>query len=548
MNQPPSTMTIELEEKDIRNDLPEVVNAMSKMRAETIKNRKLTDAQKDEYLHMSYRLASGIQAVADEPMTKRMQVVADRLNKNPTLLRYDPMQDGYWRKQEGRFAEALDDLLIATVRDDFHSVDAKHHVLQAVKYLGVEDTPLKEREKVYDTILPFHGPVPLETRENLLKKLFGRLLGNQYKLSNLEGLALNIDATSDGFTDEFMQMARDRGYTTLRVEMTDKDFEKVKAQLKDMQVVGSGEIRPNQKLINFLERAVRYTRPISYVFLGALPRSLQERLGNTLSNYNVENTLYASVYTEFIAGALSLLGGGVTAAVMNDVGIAIYVPIGVSLIADSFARESNSKRKVSSEHSEFDRPVGSVFTKPIFYPLEKYFNDREDKTVTVELPVRKIEASSQIPNPIAFYDAIGKIQVPEDVERNLVWDNENHHQFGKSFMAYVKEHAGTQPQGIEIVTSINKPNQAVVYAHELPVDGYRKYSSLFCFNGRRYLLTAVGPNKGTDNFVENASTILADGSDNQKKLERLGKELDARYVHLREYRKGQVASDMEGFC
>src|SRR3989338_11521055 len=103
MNQPSSTMTIELEEKDVRNDLPDVVNAMSKIRAETIKDRKLTDEQKDEYLHMSYRLASGIQAVADEPMTKRMQVVADRLNKNPTLLRYDPMQDGYWRKQERSF-------------------------------------------------------------------------------------------------------------------------------------------------------------------------------------------------------------------------------------------------------------------------------------------------------------------------------------------------------------------------------------------------------------------------------------------------------------
>ena len=139
------------------------------------------------------------------------------------------------------------------------------------------------------------------------------------------------------------------------------------------------------------------------------------------------------------------------------------------------------------------------------------------------------------------------MEVPEEAERNLVWDNENHHQFGKSFMAYVKEHSGTQPRGIEIATLINKPNQAVVYNHELSVDGYRKYSSLFCFNERRYLVTAVEPNKENNNFIENASTILADNSDNQKKLEKLGKELDARYVHLREYRSGQVASDMEGF-
>jgi hypothetical protein len=541
MNQPPTTMTIELEEKDVRNDLPEVVNSMSKMRAETIKDRKLTDQQKDEYLHMSYRLASGIQAVADEPMTKRMQVVADRLNKNPTLLRYDPMQDGYWRKQEGRFAEALDDLLIATVRDDFHSVDAKHHVLQAVKYLGVEDAQSKEREKVYDTILPFHGPVPLETREGILKKIFGRLLGNQYKLSNLEGLALNIDATSDGFTDEFLAMARDRGYTTLRVEMTDKDFEKVKAQLKDMQVIGQKDIPKNQRLINFANGFVRYTKPVSYLFLGALPQSLQNRLDRTLPNFSKGSAFTASCWIQIGSSVV----GAILLAVAQQNGW--YILGGIPTLVDGIARGLIGSDTNLDSYWYYDKSAGSVFLKPVFYPLEKHLNEKPRKTVTIEVPVRKIEASQQVPNPIAFYDAIGKMEVPEDVERNLVWDNENHHQFGKSFMAYVKEHAGTQPQGIEIATSINKPNQAVVYNHELPVDGYRKYSSLFCFNGRRYLVTAVEPNRGTNNFVENASTILADNSDNHKKLERLGKELDARYVHLREYRSGQVASDMEGF-
>ena len=471
MNQPSSTMTIELEEKDVRNDLPDVVNAMSKIRAETIKDRKLTDEQKDEYLHMSYRLASGIQAVADEPMTKRMQVVADRLNKNPTLLRYDPMQDGYWRKQEGRFAEALDDLLIATVRDDFHSVDAKHHVLQAVKYLGVEDTPLKEREEIYDTILPFHGPVPLETKENLLKKLSGRLIGNQYKLSNLEGLALNIDATSDGFTDEFLAMARDRGYTTLRVEMTDKDFERVKSQLKDMQVVDSKDISQNQRLINFTNGVVRYTKPISYLFLGALPRSLQDRLDNTLSTFSKRSAFTASCWTQ----AGGSIGGAMVLAISQ--GIGWYLLCGIPPLVDGIVRGIMGLS--DNENGNYDHSVSSAFLKPVFYPLEKHLNEKARKTVTVELPVRKIEASQQVPNPIAFYDTIGKMEVPEEAERNLVWDNENHHQFGKSFMAYVKEHSGTQPRGIEIATLINKPNQAVVYNHELSVDGYRKYSSLF---------------------------------------------------------------------
>src|SRR3989338_4886656 len=233
MNQPPSTMNVELEDKDVRKDLSEIVNAMSKMRAETIKDRKLRDEQKDEYLHMSYRLASGIKAVAEEPMIKKMQIVAERLNKNPDILKYEPMQDGFWRKKEGRFTDALDDLLFSIVSDDFHSVDAKHDVLQAVKYLGVEDASKKEREEVYDTILPFHGPVLLGTRESLVKKIFGRLFGNQYKISNLDELALHIDATGNGFTDEFIQMARDRGYTTLRVDISEKDFKRLGGEKKE---------------------------------------------------------------------------------------------------------------------------------------------------------------------------------------------------------------------------------------------------------------------------------------------------------------------------
>ncbi len=539
MNQPPSLINIELEDKDVRNDLLEVVNAMSKMRAETIKDRKLTDEQKDEYLHMSYRLASGIKAIADEPMTKRMQTVADRLNKNPTLLKYDPMQDGYWRKQEGRFAEALDDLLIASVRDDFNSVDAKHHVLQAVKYLGVEDAELKEREKVYDTILPFHGPVPLETRENLLKKIFGRLLGNRYELSNLEGLALNIDAVTNGFTDEFIQMARDRGYTTLRIEMTDKELEKVKSQLKDMQVVDSRDIQLNPRLVNFVNGVVKYTKPLAYLILGAIPRSLQERVGN-ISNYNVKTAFENSVILEGIAGLFGV-ASGIVGGIFVDPWYLVQITLpGALSLVDSFGRLVNSGP--SNDH-----PVGSAFLKPIFYPLERYLDKKSRNTITVELPVRKIEASKQVPNPIAFYDAIGKMEVPEKAEKNLIWDDENHHQFGKSFMAYLEKHASAKPQGIEIATLIDKSNQAVVYNHELSVERYRKYFSLFCFNGRRYLVTAIGANKRENNFVENTAEILSSNSDNQKKLESLGKKLDLRYVHLREYRNGQITSDMEGF-
>lgn len=180
MNQPPATINIELGDNDVKEDLVSIINAMSKIRAEAVKDKNFSDGQKDEYLHLVYRLASGIKAVADEQMIKRMQIIADRLNKNKSLSNYDPMQDGYWRDRENKFLDTLDNLLFCVVRDDFCNLDAKHHVLQAVRYLGVEETSLNDREEVYNTILPFQEPSLI--KESIFKKILGWIFGVQYKL------------------------------------------------------------------------------------------------------------------------------------------------------------------------------------------------------------------------------------------------------------------------------------------------------------------------------------------------------------------------------
>ena len=73
MNEVPKHVTLELEEADVQSDIIKVTDAMSRIRAEALHNEKLTDAQKDEYLHLTYRLASGIEGTADSKTVKKLE-------------------------------------------------------------------------------------------------------------------------------------------------------------------------------------------------------------------------------------------------------------------------------------------------------------------------------------------------------------------------------------------------------------------------------------------------------------------------------------------
>ncbi len=536
---PPSSMVIELEEKDIRSDIPKIVNAMSKIRAECIKSKNASESQKDEYLHLTYRLASGIKALADGPITERMGLIAENINKNPALLRYDPMQDGYWKRREGEFTKTLDDLLINCLRDDFHDTDSKHHVLQAIKYLGVEGASFKEREEVYSTILPFQKALlPDNRKEKLIQRMFKRMFGGQYKAESLEDLILRVDMVKNGFSPELMDIAKEMGYTILRADIKKSEFDKIKPFLNSSQIIDAKTNSANPKLINFADNLVKYTSPVSYPFLGALPESLQKRLHDTLPRFNKEYAFGVSVYTE-IAAALS---GLVAIAIYPD--ILPYSPTIPSIFIDALIRGL----KGTGFSERYHHSVGSVFLKPFFYPLEKYLDkiDRDKETLTVDIPLRKTELSQYIPNPISHYDEIARLDVPEDIEKNLEWGTGNHHSFGRLFVEYIRKNTRDPPAKINIDTKVDRESQSVIYEHQLLVGGYRKNSLLFCFNEKeRYIVTAIMQNNGTEGFAENAARILSSGSDVSEKMNDLGRSSDMKYIHMIEYKNGQIVKDIE---
>ena len=241
---PPSHITLELEDKDIREDISKIIEAMSKMRAEATKDKGITKKQADEYLHLTYRLASGIRAIADKTLFEKMQAIAGAMERNSALLSYDPRQDGYWQKKEKRFVRTLDELLINISGENFQTLDAKHHLLQAVKFLGAAEMPFEEKARVYETITPF-GAAPLPS-EGLLRRILGSIVGSRYEVERIDDLTLR----SDGDVRDLAFLVREAsglGYERVRMKMPPKDFEKL-GQLPelheiDMQIVGTEPIR-----------------------------------------------------------------------------------------------------------------------------------------------------------------------------------------------------------------------------------------------------------------------------------------------------------------
>jgi len=76
-----------------------------------------------------------------------------QLDRNPALFAYDYLQDGFWRESEPEFTRSLDNIVISLEEDDFADLEDKHHLLNALKYLGSKDEELKKRLEIYDTIL-----------------------------------------------------------------------------------------------------------------------------------------------------------------------------------------------------------------------------------------------------------------------------------------------------------------------------------------------------------------------------------------------------------
>ena len=86
MTEAPKVVVLELEDKDVEGDVISVLNSMETIRREELVSNRIGDNKKNEYLHLAVRLASGIEALADEKTLGKMDFVVKQLDRNPALV------------------------------------------------------------------------------------------------------------------------------------------------------------------------------------------------------------------------------------------------------------------------------------------------------------------------------------------------------------------------------------------------------------------------------------------------------------------------------
>ena len=524
MTEAPKVVVLELEDKDVEGDISKIIKSMSEIRAETMTDRKLSDTQRDEYLHLAYRLASGIEGIADNGMFSKMQRITKILEKNNILLSYDPLQDGYWKKREKEFVQTLDDLLFSVVKDDFETIETKHHVLQAVKYLAVKDGSFEERELIYNTILPFNKAIL--PKDMLLERFRGSIFGKAYKIEKTDDLTLRVFGKCKDL-DSLLEDVHGLGYKRMVVDINDRNLDKIKEK-HEFHIV-ENDVH-NDRLRKIVANTIKYTMPISYPIIGTLPMFLQKRLAKYVGSEWESFGNPGHQFGRHISSSMGEIGFGILGTIITTNSLYAIPALGglIRLIIGA----------ISSGYIR----IGSIPLELGTLPLNLYLKKKKDNvSYRIGILLGKDEKKTvKHEDKIGYLEKIATAEVPEEIEKNLVWGTDNNSNFANKFIAYLQSVIKDNGSGVN--TKINKKHNALVYHNMLDSEGYKKNSGTFCFNGKRYLVTAIG---NDNNFVDSATEILSDSKTIEEKAKSLFGNLNARYLHLREFQNGKDVNDYE---
>ncbi|MDO8556462.1 MAG: hypothetical protein Q7R96_04810 [Nanoarchaeota archaeon] len=206
----------------IGNPVIRILEELSKVRQAALQKKVFSPEEKDHYLGLTQELFEKLNENPNESLIDAMRVVVNRLPKRAELMRYDPLQDGYWLDTENRFVQALDDILIGITREEFCSIDEKHHIVQALKQVNLSKRPWAEQKAVLDGIAPFYGALPLEDTRGF-GKLVGWILGSSIEQRALDAVTLRLDNIQYAMFDRVVDIARKRGFLQVQVDIDDDE-------------------------------------------------------------------------------------------------------------------------------------------------------------------------------------------------------------------------------------------------------------------------------------------------------------------------------------
>lgn len=406
--------------KMINEDITDIIADMESIRRENLV-RKINNEKKNEYLHLSGILADQLKAVEDKKTLDRINSVVRAIDENPVLLSYDFMQEDFWRETHPELSKELDKILIAVKKDDFTSLREKHHIVSAVKYLSTENKERKTKIRTYDFILPFNNGFSSSDKNDFLE-----FLESSGKIKDIEISGNTLKVTKANNLETLIEVASYMGFNRLQTIVEGHLHKELKEEYGEESV---GPLRKEpwikankeSKIVDVLANIVKYTKPISYTLLGALPSSLQRRTAKRFNESKVENAYdpIAAYITNNWIETIAILSAGIVLSnwsgsnefmcnAFDNIGFFDYDLSLRSCLLDSEYREGweNFKGWIAGGgwlwipvtmlalvqlatrfadsmrySNESERPTGDLLTKLPFLYLEKLLDKKYGKLV-----------------------------------------------------------------------------------------------------------------------------------------------------------------------
>ncbi len=590
-----------------QEELIKIIEDMNRLRKTNIKEQRIPNESKNEYLLLTERLAGIIEE--NEEIKPAVNSVVGQMKKDASLLFYDYSQESFWKKLAPEMTDTLDRLVIQLKRDSFTGLSEKQHLMNAFKYISTKDEDLKMKLKMYDTILPFTNPKEIKNKQALIEKI---------GLGDVEGLVLEgntVKVENPKHLNALVKQAGFLGFNKVNavVSLEEHEKENYKGQIK-------GRHFENGKLSGFWRTLVKYTMPVSYPIIGSLPYRLQARIADYLTDaekvrettfcelrpgdrimlkgYLRDHTDYDlfTLTTEAEEGALGEIKRvkSTSDSYITSTRFKLYTKTSSSRMAETgdqkvsgsdittghfgtgapnlsssileltFGAAAILYAAITTDPSAwyyvagsamaaeglfriigFRHSAGLVLTKLPLWPFEKLlFNNPEKYKYDTEFIVRDNDFTPDdtaevagVHNHTKLLENLAAKEMPEKIEKNLIWSLENHHTQAQYFSEEMQLHGMKRGQaGFKREEYVSKDNNSWAMYDIHQTGQYKKISALICMPNNRFTLTYITKN-WNDSDIEKISDRLAEKKTMRKKAEDIFQMADAEYLQMAEYRQ-----------
>jgi len=514
----------------------DILNDMEQIRNEQL-NGPVSNASKNSYLSSAAQLSSILESLGDSKLSGKIKSLLKARDKNPELLFYDYSQESFWVEAKKEFTKDLDGLLIGLTGDDFNGLNHKHHLWNAIKYFGTEEWEIKDKLRVYDTILAYNAPDSEEFKQSLLLELERKnviVWNDALRVSNPKDLDMILAlASRTDFNKLGAIMALDK-----------KGRDGIKEKYKNASITDNftydNKSSIKAKTARFWRDLITWTTPISNWFISGFTDDVIGKLDRYLEKHGEHGLSYGSTgeryryYTNLGAAFGGLIGGS-----MLGFGLftgAFADPIswsGLYILVSSFQQSMVNLYKHDSWRYDYTLPHGSnslhglllqiPFSFYEFAMKDTFENRKKDFLVSFQLKKPTFNNPKSITGKSHNYqpllEELASLNLSQESEENLTWSIQNYHTQGEHFAAELLKK--NKKSGWDRRHLAREHNALVLYDMQ-DYSQYKKISALVCFKDERYALTYISQNDKAADF-DSISGLLSKAIHPKKKLEELSK-------------------------